>query len=209
MKTASLLIVDDHDTIVSGLKYELSQKIEISNICAAPNSEEAIHLVKTIHFDLAIIDISFKNGSNKDGIALAQSFKLQFPDVRIIMYSSYADKGHYIHQLKEIGVDAIVSKDDGNFALKTAITKILEKQIPYYSQSVEESILNSRVQKAIYISKREKDVIELLQQHLTYKQIATQLGISKNTVDFHAKNLYSKFGVHKVSELLEKVKVYL
>jgi DNA-binding NarL/FixJ family response regulator len=208
-KHLSILIVDDHDTIASGLKFELQNTDFISVISIAENAEDAVEYCNIISFDLGIIDISFKNETNTDGIGLAKILKKKFPHMQLIIYSSYAERIPFINRLKDIQVEAIVSKVDGNKSIKEAINNLMEKKIPYYSPLVAECIKNENSKGKNYISNRERDVILLLQQHLTYKEIAKQLGISKNTVDFHAKNLYSKFGVHKVSELLEKVKDFL
>jgi len=208
-KKISILIVDDHDTIVSGLKYELQEKYKNIELCSADNILDALRLCKIKTFDIAIIDVSFKNDTNSDGIDLVRLMKQKYPKVKLISYSSYVDKIHYITQLNKLKVDAIWSKTDGNLAVKSAIDELLLNNTPLYSTEVINAIKRSEKKNEIHISKRERDVIKLLRQHLTFKEIAEKLCISKNTVDFHTKNLYSKFDVHKASELLAKVGEYL
>lgn len=205
----SILIVDDHDTVVSGLKYELKEKFDNATIIAAYNIADAIKYCDITTFNIAIIDVSFKDLDNSDGIDLARTIKQKHPQIKVISYTGYAQQIKYIHQLQQVHVDAIVSKIDGNSELKLAIDALLLKNIPFYSSEVIQALQKQKIKNEIHISKRERDVIELLKQHLTYKEIANKLCISKNTVDFHAKNLYSKFEVHKAVELLEKVDQYL
>ena len=208
-KKLSILIVDDHDTIVSGLKYELQEKYKTVELSVADNILDGLKLCEIKIFDIAIIDVSFKNDINSDGIDLVRMMKQKYPQIRLISYTSYAGKIHYINQLKKLKVDAIASKTDGNFAVKSAIDELLLNNTPFYSPEVINAINIAKRETDIHISKRERDVIVLLKQHLSFKEIADKLCISKNTVDFHAKNLYSKFGVHKASELLAKVGEYL
>ena len=205
----SILIVDDHDTIVSGLKFELLNHFKHVDFSVAQNTIEALEFCKIKAFEIAIVDISFVDETNADGLDLVSLLKEQYSPTKVISYSGYVDRIQYINQLKKVEADAIVSKLDGNMAIKAAIEQLLQGQIPYYSLRVVQAINTSNTKKNIHISKREKDVVRLLQKHLTYKEIAEHLGISKNTVDFHAKNLYSKLGVRKASELLEKVVEYL
>lgn len=205
----SILIVDDHDTVVSGLKFELKEKFKNATIIAASNIADAIKYCDISTFDMAIIDVSFKDVANSDGIDLARIIKQKHPQIKVISYTGYAQQIKYIHLLQQENVDAIVSKIDGNSSLKLAIDELLLKNTPFYSPEVIQALQKQNVKNEIHISKREKDVIKLLQQHLSYKEIADTLCISKNTVDSHAKNLYSKFEVHKASELLEKVSEYL
>lgn len=204
----SILIVDDHDTIVSGLKYELKEKFEKLELSVANNIDAAMLLFKRMSFDIAIIDVSFKSEINSDGIDLVAIVKQKYPKIKIISYTSYADKIQYINQLQKLKVEGIVSKLDGNNAIKSAIDQLLLNQTPFYSYGVIQALRKSKTKNEIHISKRERDVIKLLRQHLTFKEIAVKLNVSKNTIDFHAKNLYAKFEVHKASELLEKVGEY-
>lgn len=208
-KQLSILIADDHDTIASGLKYELQTESLKHFICAAASITDALDFCRLVSFDLAIIDISFKTDDHKDGIVLAKVIKAKYPSIKIIVYSSYTERLILMDQLMKIGVEAIASKTDGNKAIKDAILHLSEDNVPFYSPLVLNSVRSSKLKKDIYISKRERDVIVLLRQHKSYREIALELGISKNTVDFHAKNLYSKFNVHKMTELLEKVEDYL
>lgn len=208
----SILIVDDHDTIVSGLKYELNEKFENINLSVADNTDKAFSLCTKNNYDIAIIDVSFKNEQNSDGICLVTKLKQSYPNIKLICYTSFADRIKYINLLIEAGVDAIISKVDGNFYIKYAINELLNNgNSPFYSKEVlnviEQSDKKNKTQ--IHISSREKEIIVLLRQHLKYKQIADRLCLSKNTIDSHAKNLYIKFNVHKVSELLDKTKDHL
>ena len=206
----SILIVDDHDTIVSGLKYELSEKFKGVSLSVAEETSTAIDLCKSNKYDIAIIDVSFKNESNSDGIDLVKTLKQDYPQIKLISYTSFADRIEYIELLKFAKVDALVSKIDGNFAIKVAIDELLNTNIPFYSKEVVNAIQQNkkRKEKQIKISGREKEVLLQLREHLTFKEIADKLCKSKSTIDSHAKSLYSKFNAHSRSELLEKTKAY-
>ncbi len=207
----SVLIVDDHDTIISGLRYELKEKYENAQISIAENMQDAINNIMTNDFDIAIVDISFRDEDNSDGIELCRKARIAKPKIKLISYSTYVIKMHYLKQLQEIGVEAIVSKTDGNFAVKHAIDEILLGNIPFLSYEVNNVLIQNKIRKnkdLIKISPREKDLLKLIHQYpyLTYKELADKLSKSQSTIDTHAKNLFKKFKVHSKSELIEKTR---
>lgn len=207
----SILLVDDHDTIISGLKYELNEKFVNVKLTVAENVQDAIDIVLTNDFDIAIIDISFRNEDNIDGIDLCRKIRIVKPKIKLISYSTYVTKIHYFKQLKEIGVEAIVSKTDGNFAIKHTIDEILLGHIPFFSKEVNRMrTKNYSGSVQVKISPREKELLNNIHQnpHHTYKEIADKLHKSQSTIDTHAKNLFKKFKVHSKSELIVKTKGY-
>ncbi len=208
-KSLSILIVEDHDTIVSGLKYELKEKFAEIEISVAECPEKAIEIIRNKSFDIAIVDISFKNDDKTDGIELSRKIKIIKPEIKIIIYTSYADNRGYLKKLHEIDIDAIVSKNDGNFAIKYSIQKILEGKSQPHSSEVFDTLakIEELTQKNKHIlTPSEKEVLLLIHKNLTYKQIANKLCRSRNTIDSHCKNLFSKFGVNKKHLLIQKTK---
>ena len=203
----NILLVDDHDTIISGIKFELKEKFPNSEITVAETTKDAMNIVRIADFDIAIIDISFRNEKNSDGVELCKKIKILKPKIKLISYTSYASRTHYINELQKIKVEAVVSKNDGNFALKHAINEILSNNIPFYSREVLDSILKNKERKSknnFGFTKREKEVLQLIHRYLTYPQIAKKLSVSINTVTTHAKNLHAKCKVKKKHELIEK-----
>ncbi len=205
----SFLLADDHDTILSGLKYELKDKFTNPKITTTENPQKALEATRNIFFDFAIIDISFRNQLNTDGIELCRKIRIIQPKIKLISYTSYADSTHYINQLQKIGVEAIVSKNDGNFALIFAISEILLGNIPAHSREVYATIVKNEERKKqnnFLLSPREKEILILIHKYLSYPQIAEKLSVSINTVTSHAKNLHCKCKVRKKQELIEKTK---
>lgn len=205
-KSFSILAVDDHDTILSGLKYELTEYLPGCKILTTEKIKKAIDIILKQNIRIAIIDISFKNENNIDGIELCKKIKVLKPTTMIICYTNYAERLNYIKLLQVIKVEAIVSKFDGNFAIKHAVSELLAGRYPFYSKEVFNIIQtpeNNFLRRNIKITEREKEVLLLIHKHMKYRDIAEILNISKNTVDSHAKNLYKKFKVKIKSELIE------
>lgn len=210
-RTLSILIVDDHDTIISGLKYELSEKFKNVNIKVSENIKDAIAILNEHFFDIAIIDISFKDSNNYDGIELIKKIREEKPEIKLISYSAYVVKLHYLKQLQKLKVEAIVSKTDGNYSIKYAINEILLGKT-FLSAEVHKATENEKKEHnklKIKVTKRELDILKLIHKHLSYKEISFKLLKSQSTIDTHAKNLFKKFNVHTKSELIEKTKKYI
>ena len=208
-KNILILIVDNHDTIISGIKYELEQIYSTINIRSACNFSEAIEKCKINKFDIVIIEISKEEGNCTDGINFIKEINHIQAKTSIIIYTAYTIKHHFLNSLINLNVDAIVSKDDGNHFLKFAISEMLKGKRKLYSNEICK-LLNLEKQNNnnsnIKLTKREVEILNLLHQHFSYKEIADKLFLSKNTIDSHSKNLFKKYNVHKRSELIDKTR---
>ena len=202
-----ILLADDHDTIISGLKYELSEKFVNIDIRAVKNTKKALEIARITDFDIAIIDISFKNEDNFNGIELCRKIKIIKPEIKLISYTGYATCTHYLNQLLEIGVDAIISKNDGNFFIKNTIERIISGEMPAHSPDVITALkknIERKEKNKFSFTPREKEILKLIHKHYSYPGIAKELSLSINTVKTHAKNLHIKCGVSNKLDLIDK-----
>ncbi len=185
----SVLLADDHKLVIDGIKSILSEESEINIIGEAMDGEEVQVLMTRCLPDLVIIDI---NMPKIDGVEATTALRSKYPNVKILVLTMYNEPG-YIRKMAELGVHGFILKNTGKEELITAI-KLLMDGKTYYGQEVSESLFKShqKTEEEIILTKREKEVLNLLGSGSTTLEIADNLFISPHTVESHRKNLLSK-----------------
>lgn len=199
-----IILVDDHKIVLDGLKALLSTSDELEIIGDAQNGLILLHQLKTLQPDLILLDIGMPV---MDGIEAATKVKKQYPDVKILILSTYADKAK-IKKMLSIGVDGYILKDSDKQALLNAIKTVTSSDQKYYDHRVTDVIMNSYQPKKTstkvpLLTKRELEITKLIAQGKSTKEIAQELFISPLTVDTHRKNIFSKLGIRKVARLIQ------
>ncbi|MCE7990974.1 MAG: response regulator transcription factor [Roseivirga sp.] len=193
-----ILIADDHEMIIEGMKLMLNQVPDFEVVAEAYDGEKVIEIVKSIHeLDLVILDI---NMPKKDGIEVAKQLKEEFPEVKILIVSMY-NRPEFIKNLIAIGVDGYVLKNSGKKELHQAIRSLMQNE-PFYGKEITKTVIKSYQKKKVFdspldieVTEREKDVIRLIADGLNSAEIAEKLFVSSHTIDTHRKNILSKLQV--------------
>lgn len=197
----TFLIVDDYDSIISGIKLALHKAGKGNIVHTASSVKEANCLIDFTDVDIAIINLNFRKANNTGGIDLCKSIKHKLPNTKIICFTGFHSVQN-IKKLVEIGVDSIVAKYDGLHDLIKAIDIVL-KQEKYYSQEIlnvfPKLFLNETItpNKHPKFTKRQIEVIELIAQAKSNQEIAEVLSISKKTVEGHITNISYKLDIKK------------
>jgi two-component system, NarL family, nitrate/nitrite response regulator NarL len=204
MTSVKLLIADDHQIIIDGIKAILEGESSISIVKECNNGLEVLNFLKSNQdIDVAILDI---NMPVMDGIECASKLKLFKPDQKILILTMHNDP-NLIRKLMEVGADGFILKNTGKTELLTAIQLIMDGHT-YFGQEVTQTLAKSfhkvSIRQEIKLTRREKDVLKLLFEGNTTHEIADKLFISSHTVDSHRKNLLSKFGVKNTTSLLRE-----
>jgi DNA-binding NarL/FixJ family response regulator len=193
-----VVIVDDHALVREGTRQLLQQVPGIDVVGTAGSAEEALSLVHELMPDVALVDINLPNMS---GLEFARELATNLPAVRILILSAY-DEYAYIAEALEIGV--------GGYLLKTANAKELVDAVRAVSYGVH--VLDRQVSKRLLrhrqsgpetiglLTPRETDVLVLLVQGKSNKQIAGQLELGIRTVEGYVSNLLGKLGVSSRTE---------
>jgi len=143
-----------------------------------------------------------------DGIELCRKAKELYPEINIIVITQHK-KVWIIKQLYSLQVEGVILKEDGISELTEAVKSIV-KGVKYYTRSINEIILNYMVNKThveirqIELTEREKEVLELIAQEYTTKEIGDKMFVSLKTVETHRKNLLVKFEVKNMVGLVKK-----
>jgi two-component system, NarL family, nitrate/nitrite response regulator NarL len=204
---SKLIIVDDHQMLIDGLKSLLHGEKDFEVIGEATNAEAALDLVKALAPDILITDINMP-GTN--GIALSKKIKATQPETLILALSMYGEK-EIIHEMLEAGVNGYILKNTGKQELLFALRKLVEGGM-YFSEEVTLEIIKGVGQRqrkeeiAVTLTEREQDIVALIAKELTNAAIAKELFISERTVETHRKNIFRKTATKSVIGLLNWAK---
>lgn len=198
MDRIKVLIADDHQMILDGLRMLLSQDESIEVIDEALDGEAVIEKVKWAEeLDIIILDI---NMPKKDGIEVTKILKSSYPEVKILIVTMYSRK-EFVKNLVEAGVDGYILKNAGRDELLTAV-KSLANGEPYYGKEITKIIMKSYQKDRVFdnvmdieLTEREKDIIRLIADGLNTTEIAEKLYLSTHTINTHRKNILNKLHV--------------
>lgn len=204
MDKIKLLIADDHQIVIDGIRAILDSEPAIQIVMECMNGKEVLHFLSSGQkADIVLLDI---NMPEMDGIDCASNIKRDWPDTRILILTMYNDP-QLIKKMMEVGVDGFVLKNTGKTELLEAMDQLMKGQT-YFGQNVTQSLAKSFVRQEpeykVQLTRREKEVLKLLFDGLTSSDIAERLYISSHTVDSHRKNLLSKFNAKNTTSLLRE-----
>lgn len=190
----NILIADDHQMVIDGLKMMLEN--EAYNVVSeANNGQEAIDLINSNpdKYDLVLTDISMPLLS---GTELCKMIKSQFPHIQVLILSMY-NNAQAVKEAVLAEADGYILKNSGRNELLQALHRITNGGT-YFSQDIVPIIYGQyqkqKVQdeKLNVLSPREKEILALIVKELTSEEIAEKLFISKKTVDNHRQHLFTK-----------------
>ena len=194
-----LLIVDDHTLFQQGLKGLL--EAENLLVQTAKNGEEALAILRRDLFHVILLDIEMPG---LDGIETAKQIIENWPNIKIIMLTTH-DKMVMIDRVINIGVHGYLLKNAKKEDVLSAITTVRDGGM-YYSPEITQKIIAQRhkEQDSNYkLTKREKEILQLIADGMTTHQISEKLSISDYTVNSHRKNLLSKSQCKNATQLIK------
>lgn len=191
-----IIIVDDHQLFAEGLKriIEDTKRFTVSKIC---NNWEKLRLsLNTEIPKLIMLDIQMK-GTN--GIEICKIVKQKYPSIKII-FISMLETPTIISQSKEVGANGFIPKTTDAILVKRTIENVLKGIDSFINfKQTDASVAKNKLH---LITKREKEIIELIKIGNRASEIAQKLAISKYTVDTHRKNILKKLQLNSSKELI-------
>jgi DNA-binding NarL/FixJ family response regulator len=202
-----VLIADDHAMMREGLRsiLEKGKDGEIRVVGEAADGRAVLKLAADHEPDVVVMDVALPGLS---GIEATRRLVASHPRTRVIALSTYADK-RYVLAMLEAGARGYVLKEAAGVELIRAIRSAVLNQV-YLSPKVAAGVAESAVAVArgsgtelagSVLGGREREVLQLIAEGKTSKQIASTLCISVNTVEAHRRNIMRKLGLHSVAEL--------
>lgn len=194
----NILIVDDHPIVSTGLQALIEHTGEYGKIYVTNNIASSRLLLRQKDIDIAIIDLELQDAN---GMELFKYIHQTHINTKILVYTMHEELWT-IRQLMKEDADAIVMKGDNPQEVLIALRKI-EQGKGYFSQQFMR-LINSQDTSEITLSNREAEVLEHISNGLSTNDIAQQLNISNNTVEFHRHNLMKKLSANNMAQLVKK-----
>ena len=200
-----IVLVDDHKIFLEGISGILADNESVDVVGKAYSGLIALNVIRETRPDLAILDITMP-GIN--GIEITRIIKQEMPSVKVLILSMHLDRRMIIEALKA-GADGYALKESEPAELVTAVDVILSGQM-YLSPGVVTLIIRDYIQKLAVpesreridvLSAREKEILSLISEGKSAKEISEKLCISRSTVDVHRRNLMQKLGCENLNEL--------
>jgi two-component system, NarL family, response regulator DegU len=205
-KKLKVYIADDHTLFRKAMVNLIGSFEFVGEVKDAENGKALLALMKYEAPDVAIIDLQMPV---MDGAETCENIVEKFPDVKIIVLTMH-DSERYILHMMEMGVHAFLLKNTEPDELEEAIHAVVEKD--FYHNDLVATVLRKNVKDkkvghrpmfSSELSDREKEVVMLVCQELTIKEIGQRLSISENTVRNHRVNIMEKVGVNNMVGLVK------
>lgn len=201
----NVIIVDDHPFILSGLSSLIRQIEGLNVIGNASNGKEALTLVKENDIDIVFTDIEMPV---MDGNELIDVLNEKHPDVKIIVITMHSHQW-MVKKLLRKNITAIMSKSAGEEDLKKALDNLNNKEV-YIDTNIKDVIIEALTnekktveQPVAFLTKREKQVLQLIFEGYSTREISEKLKKSSNTIETHRKNMYVKCNVKNIAGLIK------
>ncbi len=195
-----VLVADDHEIVLQGLKTILDREgFEI--VGEAADGREAVSRAIQVHPDLVVLDIGMPVMT---GIEAATEIRKSVPSAKLILLTVHTENRYILEALRS-GVRGYVLKSRAAGELIEAIQEVLKGKIylsPGISQTVVEAYLQQSAGESELLTRRELQVLQLVAEGKTTKEIATSLGVSVKTADSHRSNIMHKLKMHSVADLV-------
>ncbi len=197
--TPCILIVDDHPIVREGIKSLLASASPSPRILEAADGCEAMQTVNAVRVEIVVVDLEIPG---IDGFQLMDHLaRCPFPP-RIVVYTMHEEPWTVV-RLQEKKVDAIVLKGDNPMEIVTAVESV-KAGLSYYSQRYVSLIEKSTP----ILTAREAEVLSLLSNGYSSRQVADLLFVSENTIEYHRKQIFRRLGarnnVHAVSIAMQR-----
>jgi DNA-binding NarL/FixJ family response regulator len=204
MKPVRILIADDHELIRRGLAAELGQTPGWLVVAEAANGNEAVHLAAELRPDLIVLDLSMPE---LNGLAAARRILAAEPEARILILTAHESE-QLVREVLAAGAQGYVLKSDAGRVLVTALQSLLDGR-PFFTSKIARTVVDgylhsplSEPSGASMLSAREHEIVQLLAEGKSNKEVARALGISVKTAETHRSNIMRKTGFTSLADLV-------
>lgn len=199
-----IIIADDHTIVRHGLTRLLQQESDVEVVAQAQNGHATVELARELSPDIIVMDVGMPD---LNGIDATQQILRESPEIKVLALSMHSGRKFVVAMLKA-GASGYLLKDCALEELTTALQTIMSGRI-YLSPAITDIVVESYVrqpeggQQSAFsvLSQREREVLQLMAEGNTTKQIALRLHISPKTVEGHRLRLMSKLDIDNVAQL--------
>ncbi|MBT8132635.1 MAG: response regulator transcription factor [Gammaproteobacteria bacterium] len=198
----NVVIADDHPIFLGGLRELIDSQPDLTVVAAVDSGEEAVAAVKDKKPEMLISDISM---SGINGIEAARQARSACPSIKILMLSMHSERRHVLAAL-DAGANGYLLKESAREELVSAVRTLASNEA-YLSPAIAYHIVdaikgNSPEDVGLErLTVREREVLRMISNGMSTKQIASELGVSPKTVSTHREHMMNKLDIHSVAEL--------
>ncbi len=208
MGSYRIVLADDHLMFRQGLRRILEERSDLEVVGEVDCGLELLKLLEKLVPDLIILDISMPN---LRGLEAIRDIKMNHPKVRILVLTMHKDK-EYLHQARTAGAEGYLLKEDADTELFSAIDRVRQGKI-YVSPNFSEGLTDDwiKISRGEYGSSfdperltiRERQVLKLIAEGKSAKEIGNLLFISARTVEHHRANIMEKLNLKRIADLVK------
>ena len=200
-----IVLADDHNVMRKGLRSLLDQQDNFEVVGEAHDGHEAIKLVRKLQPDIAILDIGMPN---LNGIQATECIVSESPDTKVLGLSMHSDR-RFVTKMLQAGAKGYLLKDCAFEELSEAVNTIAKGEL-YLGKDISGAIIKDYVNRIhaldeaanqTYLTKREKEILQMLAEGKNTSDIANLINVSVKTVESHRKNTMDKLDIHNIAEL--------
>jgi DNA-binding NarL/FixJ family response regulator len=196
-----VLLADDHALVRSGLRSLLKELTGVEVVGEASNGREALQMIGSLRPDIVIMDISMKELNGLEALTRASK---DHPLVKIIILTMHADND-YVMRALELGAKGYLLKDSLTSELELAIRSVAQGQT-YLSPRVSRDVLDSYVKgersSPDELTSRQREILQLIMEGYSTKEMAAQLGLSPKTVEAHRAQILERLKIKDIPNLV-------
>ena len=201
MKRIRILLADDHGVVRQGFKMILDAQADMEVVGEAANGRAAVELAERLKPDIVVMDVAMPE---LNGIEATRRLAESAPHVRVLALSMHKDSV-YVRETLRAGARGYLLKDSGANDLVAAVRAVASGE-GYLSPAVSNAVLDDyrrHVTNAMdLLTSREREVLQMLAEGKTNKEIAAILNLSVYTVDAHRGHIMEKLNLHSINELV-------
>lgn len=199
-----VLVADDHQLFVDGVKLILKKHPDVQVVAEAADGASLLKQLKETAIDLVITDLSMPG---MKGIDLVRTIKQHFPQVKLLVVTMHNEQ-EIISEILQAEAEGYILKNSGKAEMLDAVTNLINGKTHYDKEVLHHLIQKIKkerqpVVKTKPLTERELQILSLIVKEFTSKEIAEQLGISKQTVDTHRLHIMEKTGAQTLVGLIK------
>jgi two-component system response regulator NreC len=206
MNKTRILLADDHTVMRAGLRLLLERQPDMAVVGESEDGRQAVEMADSLTPDVVVMDIAMPH---LNGIEATRQIVSQHPKVSVIILSMHVDESYVMRALKS-GARAYLLKDSAESDLIRAIRAVMEGK-SFFSPAVSKLLLEDYVRQLQQkdeedsyelLTSREREILQLLAEGKSNKDVANLLNLSLYTVETHRAHILQKLGLHSVPDLI-------